>query len=158
MKEVIDPGYWLDRMYVAFASGERHRLMYNGSLDRFNEIEAAQAEQLKVIERDHSVIDAGCGYGRLPELLRRQGWVGRYVGYDLSPDLIEVARRWWPDPSQYVFEVADLTFAPPTPPFRARWVVSLWMKTMLVGNGFGREWDKIEEWMRGVADEVLIID
>lgn len=152
---VSDPAYWLDRMHGAFASGERHRLMFNGSIEQFSDIENRQKRALRVIKPGQSVIDVGCGYGRLLDLLRIQEWKGQYVGYDVSPDLVSVARKWWPD---YEFHVANLASDSPDPPFRANWAVSIWVKTMLMGNGLGVEWDRIEEWMRRSADEVLIVD
>lgn len=158
MKDVTNPDYWRDRMYGAFASGERHRLMFNGSLDQFNEIEERQKKALRAISHRQSILDVGCGYGRLPDLLRVQGWKGRYVGYDVSPDLIEVARKWWSNPEFYEFHVADLAIAPPTPSFRADWAVALWLKTMLINNMMIEKWERIEAWMRLHAKNVLVVD
>lgn len=158
MSDVTNPDYWRDRMYGAFASGERHRLMFNGSVEQFNEVESQQKKALRAIRRGQSVIDVGCGYGRLPELLRVQGWTGRYVGYDVSPDLVGVARKWWPDKSTHSFHVADLINSPPVPSSRADWAVALWIKTMLANSGMLPEWDRIEEWMGRVAHQVLVID
>ena len=154
-KNVVDPDYWRDRMYGAFASGERHRLMFNGSIDQFENIERRQADALKVVQPRQSVIDVGCGYGRLLYLLSRRRWRGLYVGYDVSPDLVGVARKWWPD---YAFVVADMANDPPPAPFRADWAVAVWVRSMMVGNGFGAEWDRIEAWMRSNAKNVLIVD
>lgn len=154
---VTDPEYWRDRMYSAFASGERHRLMFKGSKEQFDLAEIRQWKHLSVIGPQQSVIDVGCGYGRLLDALRTdRKWRGRYVGYDVSPDLVAIARKWWPGET---FEIADFSLDPlPTPPFRADWVVCSWIKTMLVGNGHGLVWDRIETWARSVARDVLIID
>ena len=45
---------------------------------------------------DISVLDIGCGFGDLYPYLRERGDV-RYVGCDLSPDLLAVARTRYPD-------------------------------------------------------------
>lgn len=159
MKDVTNPDYWRDRMYGAFASGERHRLMFNGSLEQFEAIERRQRDALEQIGPRHSVLDVGCGYGRLPELLRLQGWKARYVGYDVSHDLIGVAKKWWPDESFYQFHVADLAGDdPPNPPFRADWAVALWIKTMLINNQMTEKWERIEVWMRKHSRNVLVVD
>ena len=155
MKDVTNPDYWRDRMYGAFASGERHRLMFNGSKDAFDAREATQREAIKVIGARQSVIDVGCGYGRLLELLRLQGWQGRYVGYDVSPDLVEIARRWWPD---HQFYVRDIVKNPPPCSIRSHWAVAMWVRTMLIDNQMPETWEWIERWMRTVADNLLVVD
>lgn len=142
-------------MYGAFASGERHRLMFNGSRDQFDNIERRQVDALRVIRPRQSVIDVGCGYGRMLDLLAAQRWRGKYIGFDVSPDLVEIARRWWPD---YTFVVADLANDPAPSPMRADWAVALWVKSMLIGNGYDAEWDRIEAWMHANAERILVID
>ena len=43
-----------------------------------------------------SVLDVGCGLGHLEGYLRGRGFVGRYVGIDVSEKMIEAARRVHP--------------------------------------------------------------
>jgi SAM-dependent methyltransferase len=42
-------------------------------------------------DREASILDFGCGYGALAARLRRDGYGGEYVGYDLSPDMVQAA-------------------------------------------------------------------
>lgn len=42
-------------------------------------------------DRDASILDFGCGYGALAARLRRDGYGGAYVGYDLSRDMVQAA-------------------------------------------------------------------
>jgi SAM-dependent methyltransferase len=51
------------------------------------------AELLRVCRDDRtgSFIDYGCGYGALARYLRREGYHGAYVGYDISRDLVTAA-------------------------------------------------------------------
>ena len=49
------------------------------------------------------VLDAGCGHGRYSELLQGAGF--EYLGIDLSPKMIELARGGYPDAK---FEVGDM--------------------------------------------------
>ncbi len=44
------------------------------------------------------VLDVGCGHGQVLRCLRAQGFRGRYVGLDFSPDLLEHARAAAADP------------------------------------------------------------
>lgn len=41
--------------------------------------------------RDGSILDFGCGYGALAARLRREGYTGEYVGYDLSREMVQAA-------------------------------------------------------------------
>lgn len=41
---------------------------------------------------DASVLDLGCGYGDFLAFLRAEGHRGHYVGYDVAPNMIEIAR------------------------------------------------------------------
>jgi SAM-dependent methyltransferase len=43
-------------------------------------------------EADFSLLDFGCGYGALADYLREHGHSCRYVGFDISPDMIAAAR------------------------------------------------------------------
>ena len=44
-------------------------------------------------EPDASIVDYGCGYGALADYLRARGHRGAYVGFDLSPQMIDAARE-----------------------------------------------------------------
>lgn len=59
---------------------------------------------LKIIKEKSKVLDLGCGNGRLYEVLRQKKV--EYLGIDLTEELIEKARKHFPDAS---FEVGDMT-------------------------------------------------
>jgi len=48
---------------------------------------------LSKIPMDGDVLDLGCGNGELAHTLIAQGFRGKYVGVDMSDDLLDVARR-----------------------------------------------------------------
>ncbi|OGM02424.1 hypothetical protein A2115_03100 [Candidatus Woesebacteria bacterium GWA1_41_8] len=50
---------------------------------------------LKVVgpERECSIIDYGCGYGALAGYIRAEGYVGPYLGYDISEEMINQALK-----------------------------------------------------------------
>lgn len=54
-----------------------------------------------------SIVDIGCGYGDLYAFLRSKGWRGEYLGIDIVPDLIEEARRRYPDAKFRVQDIQD---------------------------------------------------
>jgi SAM-dependent methyltransferase len=49
---------------------------------------------MRIVDPDRrpSVLDWGCGYGAFAEYLERRGVPARYVGYDVAPEMIAVAR------------------------------------------------------------------
>jgi SAM-dependent methyltransferase len=42
--------------------------------------------------QDASVLDLGCGYGDFLRFVRAQGHLGKFIGYDVAPSMIERAR------------------------------------------------------------------
>lgn len=44
-------------------------------------------------DRDASVLDLGCGFGDFLRFLRAQGHRGRFIGYDVAPNMIAEALR-----------------------------------------------------------------
>ena len=70
---------------------------------------------LKIDDRDgdFSVNDYGCGYGALAEWLASHGFNARYHGFDVSPPMLEHARRAFSRREDVVFvdRLADLPVA-----------------------------------------------
>jgi SAM-dependent methyltransferase len=63
--------------------------------------EATQDLRLRVLcevadLRKASVLDFGCGTGRLYQLLAGDGFTGTYVGYDVAAELVAAARKKFP--------------------------------------------------------------
>ena len=57
------------------------------------ELRFARLSDLWGADRDSSLLDFGCGYGALLPWLREAGFNGRYVGFDLSGEMIAAAER-----------------------------------------------------------------
>ena len=57
------------------------------------------------LESGASVLDLGCGFGDFYAYLKSRGLDCEYTGYDINPQLIEVARRKFPEGH---FEVKDV--------------------------------------------------
>lgn len=154
---VMDPAFWKDRLYESFARSERHRAIYNGSFDAFAAVDKRQSTQFREIVRPFlgrtaSVLDVGCGYGRLLDWMPA-GWRGAYLGIDASPDLVDVARRVWPDRQFMVADVRQVSLD-------RRWdvAVAVWVRSMLLVNGLGDVWDETLRWMETNAENVVVID
>src|SRR5215208_4783628 len=73
---------------VDWGSAERQQLAFRQML---RVLENAATGQ---IARNFSLLDYGCGYGALLPYLREHGFdLGIYTGYDMTPGMIEAARR-----------------------------------------------------------------
>lgn len=88
---VLDPDYWAERLRTA---REQHRAICECDLDKWRSYEAKHKEILKrLIKPTDSVLDIGCAWGRLLDLLPPHG---KYCGVDLSPDFIKMAMHKFP--------------------------------------------------------------
>lgn len=91
-KPVMDPEYWRQRLEQSKIQGLPHQAIYNCTIDLWSEVERRHREILRDTVGDkESVLDVGCGYGRLLNLMPPT-WTGEYVGVDVSPDFISLAR------------------------------------------------------------------
>ena len=151
---VCDPGYWKARLDAC--DGEIHRSVFNGSIDQFSPLEADHRQALAdEVRPDDAILDAGCGYGRLYRLLP-QSWRGQYIGADISPDLINEARRRYGEASNRWFALADLRELPfRTNRFDLAVVCSI--REMIRRNLGEPHWQVMEAEIHRVARRVLYL-
>ncbi len=136
---IHDPSYWKKRLEVA-QTGHLHHSIFRCPLDRWQAIEAKHREILaKVVGDRDSVLDCGCGYGRLLTLMP-VSWVGDYLGLDLSPDFVELAQQRHPGRS---FQIADLLKI--NTPFKFDIAVMISVKPMVVRNQGQGVWNRMNE-------------
>ena len=77
--------------------------------DRVSDIQedwARAAIERLDLQGDETVLDAGCGSGRVTRLLLDRLPRGRVIGVDASPSMIEIARQALPDRTEFI--VSDL--------------------------------------------------
>lgn len=60
------------------------------------------------------ILDVGCGFGDFYTYLKEQGIHVEYIGYDIVPSLLDIAREQIPDAR---FELRDITAEAPTEKF-----------------------------------------
>lgn len=152
MSEPInDVSYWARRLREA---KHQHEAIFRCPLDRWQRIETRHREILAATIKDtDSVFDAGCGWGRLLTLLPAT-WYGGYLGVDLSPDFIRLARA---EHRPRQFAVGDLRN------LDSRlcgydWAILISMKHMVIRNLGQEEWDKMELALRRVAKRLLFLE
>ena len=69
--------------------------------------------QFEGMRPDDSIIDIGCGYGDLYGYLRSKGWRGDYLGVDIVPDLIDEAKRRYPEARFKIQDIQEEKVAEP---------------------------------------------
>lgn len=63
-------------------------------------------------DQPFSIIDYGCGYGALVGYLQSQGYQFTYVGYDMTPAVIDAARTTWQAASNCTFTTSVTELQP----------------------------------------------
>lgn len=90
---IFTPEYWGKRLRDAQLRRELWKSVFVCHEERWLAIEAKHREILaRVVEPRWDVFDAGCGYGRLLNLMP-PAWEGSYLGCDVSRDMVDLARE-----------------------------------------------------------------
>lgn len=101
---VWDPGYWKDRLHST-PRDKPHYAIYVCHRSVWREIERRHKAVLHdAISPADSVLDVGCAWGRLVDMLPNW-WHGDYLGVDISPEFISIARHKYP---KRTFTVGDI--------------------------------------------------
>lgn len=152
MKEVTTPAFWQQRMAE---SPDARRIIWDGTDQQWDQMEKRHRELLeRTVQPSWSVLDAGCGYGRLLGMMPKL-WHGFYVGLDVSPDLIQMARNHWPGKS---FSVCDLT--QPLPLWAPKFdiAVCVMLRHMLRTHAGEEVWQKVKANILQRADRMLCLE
>ena len=148
---INDPLYWKQRLVTA---QERHHSIFRCDKERWLRIEAKHRKILaETIHPEQTVLDAGCGYGRLLDLMPRD-WRGYYQGIDLSPAFIDLARREHP---RNAFLVSDLRMIPMLSG-TFDWAILISIRPMVRRNLGDDEWGKMEMELKRVANRLLFLE
>jgi hypothetical protein len=153
---ISDPGYWAARLRAARASGNLHHAVFRCPADRWARIEAKHREVLAAtLHIDDRILDAGCGWGRLLDLTP-PWWVGDYVGVDLCPDFIGLAKQRHPGRS---FIRGDLRRLPELVGiYFYDWAVLVSIRPMVRRNLGDAAWAEMEAGLRRVARNLLFLE
>lgn len=151
---ILDTIYWRRRLENA-PKDCLHHSIFRCPKDQWERIEQRHREILaKWIGPEHSILDCGCGYGRLLTLLPKD-WHGVYLGLDLSPDFVDLARRLHPNYPFYEADLRDLGFILPK---QWDWAVLISMRPMIKRNLGDNVWNVIQVNLQRVAKRVLFLE
>lgn len=153
---VSDPGYWAWRLDKAQKSGFLHKVLYYVPLNTWRLIERRHRQILRMkIGNNDSILDIGCAWGRLLDLLLTT-WDGEYLGIDVAPSLIELARKRYPSRKFILGDMrTELTLLDNN---QFEWAVLISIRDMIIrGHGQGT-WDEIERELKRVTNRILYLE
>ena len=151
---ILDPNYWRKRLKHA---KERHRAIFRCSLERWHRIEEKHRKILaNRIKDTDKILDAGCGWGRLLDLMPRY-WHGDYLGIDISPDFVRLAEKNHPGRSFLIGDLRNVKEAQPVK-IKFDWAILISIKQMVINNLGVDAWDEIEVGLRRMAHGMLILE
>jgi cyclopropane fatty-acyl-phospholipid synthase-like methyltransferase len=154
---ILNPEFWSKRLDEARHT-ELHHALFKCPRDRWERIEAKHREILKEkIGDGESVLDAGCAWGRLLTLLP-PGWRGRYLGIDLSPEFVTMARLNNPGRAFVCGEMGDVLASLAEAGERFDWAVLVSMRSMIRRNLGGEAWDEIERRLERICRRLLFLE
>jgi SAM-dependent methyltransferase len=152
---IFDPHFWDAR--VAHYRRDPRLAIYVGSKDKWDSITeeiVAGFSQIPIQPGD-SVLDIGCGYGRTLDFMPKD-WQGRYLGVDISPALIEVARENYPGRDFIVGDAHNLAEC-----MAGRgifdWCVGVWFKGMVTNHLGNDAWEPIEKELQKYAKQLVFV-
>ena len=117
------------------------------------EIEAKHRKILaETLKPRHSILDAGCAWGRLLDLLP-EWWDGRYLGVDLSPDFVKLAQKEHPTREFVVGNLAAIDL-----PDRFDLAVLISIRPMIRRNLGDEAWNVMEANLKRHAKKVLYLE
>ena len=150
---IFDPAYWAKRLDTAPAL---YQSVFRCPEGRWKEIETKHRHIIdKLIGDTDSVLDVGCGYGRLLTLMPPT-WCGEYQGFDLSPDMVALARKHFP---QRKFDPVDVRYLPADysgPKFD--WAVFVSVRPMIIRNAGEGVWKEISNRVRRYCRAFLFLE
>ena len=166
--KIFEPGYWKRRVALYGSSGNHHHMVYKCTKDQWLAIEQKHKEVLNnLIPANTVLLDFGCAWGRLLDLLPERFNADEgsmYIGIDLSPDFIDMARRTYGQTEQRRFYVCNMLeailpqiedqFTPPM--FDIGVGVSI--KQMIINYEGEAAWKKVQDNLKACCSNLLYLE
>lgn len=154
-QDILNPLYWKERLVEAnTSSANLHHAIFKCPLSVWQRIEERHKSLLKkYISVDDHILDVGCGWGRLLTLLP-ETWKGCYLGIDISPDFIQLARSLYRRP----FILNDIT--KPLPYAKGLFDVAIMisMRPMIKRNLGDEVWNRVQKNVFEVSSKILFLE
>lgn len=151
-EDILNPDYWSGRLRGASL---RHMAVFRTTPDNWLAIERRHREILgRLIKPSDSVLDIGCGWGRLLGMLP-EGWDGDYLGVDLCPEFVAIAQREHPG---FAFVAGDATEFLSRAPVETDWAVMISIRPMILRNLGEEYWRSLECVVSRCAKRLLYLE
>lgn len=148
------PEFWKQRL-LATTPETIHTCIYDVDISVWENIQTTHLPIIRRIlqgYRNPRILDCGCGYGALLDILPREGFT--YLGVDLSPDLISLAKRRHPDKRFYWADLRCLSL-----PYRSFDIAIARSVEGMVKDNLGvAEWRAMEKEILRVADRLILLN
>lgn len=165
---ILDPAYWSQRHREAPAHTPHFAVFKGCSAEEWARIEEAHRKILAAhVRPSDGILDVGCGWGRLLDLLPPDwpGDRGWYMGIDLCPEFIEEAKRRYGTDSIrgravtfYCLDIRQMYFPPMTETAKADWAVCISIRPMWRRNVGEAKWDEVQACLFRVAKRILFLE
>lgn len=153
-EEIFDPVYWQRRMLKAT---EQHHAVFRCPKVKWDAIaEKHKSILAKHINPTDSVLDVGCGWGRLLELMP-EDWCGDYTGIDLSPDFLRKARATYPKRDFRLMDARDLSSLYKEG-LEFDWAILVSIRPMIINYKGIDEWQVVEYNINLLTDRTLFLE
>lgn len=153
---ILDDQFWSERLREA---QELHHAIYKCPRGVWDQIAERHKKILsRIIDPSHSILDVGCGWGRLLDLLPPE-WSGNYLGVDISQTFLDLARKNHPDEQ---FLLADLTktnlreVSGVAPCYD--WAILISIRPMVIRHLGTDAWLAMESNIQRVATKILFLE
>jgi SAM-dependent methyltransferase len=128
-----------------------HRCIYEVDRPVWDDIQMWHKRTLESLLVNTKVLDAGCGYGAMTEILPQ---VQKYVGVDQSKALLKAMDSLYPSYANIQAKLDNLPFED----YEFDWVVCRSIKKMILDNVGEEAWLRIEIELLRVARKLLILE
>jgi cyclopropane fatty-acyl-phospholipid synthase-like methyltransferase len=155
-ERIFEPGYWKDRLLHAIDREQVHHAIFVTGSQQWSQIAEQHRELLaRHVRSDESILDAGCGWGRLLSLTPRY-WKGDYLGIDISPDFLESARASHPARTFLLHDMREPL------PERYRnvfdWAVLISIRQMVRENAGEEAWETVQRNLFDASRRILVLE
>lgn len=159
-EHVCSPDYWRERMLRFLAKQpDLHQIIWQTDRELWQHTQAETAKVLaEHLRGGETVLDVGCGYGALVECLEQSRFLsgkrrGNYVGVDISPDLLDLARILYPTEKFILANASRM----PLPAGTVDLAVLRQVKGTIRGNYGHGTWNLIRDEIARVSRRILYI-
>jgi SAM-dependent methyltransferase len=159
---ILDTNYWKIRLQEA-PPGELHQAIFRCPKEKWDAIAERHRQILKEhIKPTDSILDTGCGWGRLLDLLPVEWQLKsidrmQYLGVDISPDFIALARERHSKTGR-LFVVGDLRDLWKLTDRQYDLAILISIRPMVIRNLGQPVWNEMESQIRKKVERLLYLE